>query len=165
MSNIIHSTIDASYPVAGIDNDTQGFRDNFQIIKDGLSTAYSEIGTLETNTAKLNATNDFNGTNITDANFNLNTDQYHSIGTVINNQNISFLNGRYQILTMNPAGTSIQFTRLTEGGGTIKAPSSFLRPFALNTGVFADDPAIINFWTYNSGTTVYANYLGKFYDL
>lgn len=198
MSNIIHSTIDASYPVAGIDNDTQGFRDNFQIIKDGLSTAYSEISTLETNTAKLNETNDFNGTNITDANFNLNTDQYHSIGTVINNQNISFLNGRYQILTMNPAGTSIQFTLadwpdrdglasmtiqiktvadpggadvdksitwLTEGGGTIKAPSSFLRPFALNTGVFADDPAIINFWTYNSGTTVYANYLGKFYDL
>ena len=42
-SNIISDTIDATYPVAGVDNDTQGFRDNFSIIKTGLSTAGSEI--------------------------------------------------------------------------------------------------------------------------
>ena len=35
-SNIISSTIDDTYPVAGIDNDTQGFRDNFNIIKTWL---------------------------------------------------------------------------------------------------------------------------------
>ena len=37
-SNIISSTIDESYPVAGQDNDTQGFRDNFNIIKTAAST-------------------------------------------------------------------------------------------------------------------------------
>ena len=67
-SNIISDTIDAAYPVAGVDNDTQGFRDNFSIIKTGLSTANSEISTLQSTTAKLNASNDFNGTNIADAN-------------------------------------------------------------------------------------------------
>ena len=40
-SNIISSTIDGTYPVAGVDNDTQGFRDNFTVIKTGLATAES----------------------------------------------------------------------------------------------------------------------------
>ena len=61
-SNIISGTIDGTYPVAGVDNDTQGFRDNFTIIKTGLAEANSEIGALQDNTAKLNVSNDFNGT-------------------------------------------------------------------------------------------------------
>ena len=32
-SNIVDTTIDETYPVAGVDNDSQGFRDNFNIIK------------------------------------------------------------------------------------------------------------------------------------
>ena len=36
-SNIVSETIDAEFPVAGQDNDTQGFRDNFSTIKDSLS--------------------------------------------------------------------------------------------------------------------------------
>jgi len=31
--------IDETYPVAGIDNDTQGFRDNFNIIKNNFVTS------------------------------------------------------------------------------------------------------------------------------
>ena len=101
MSNIISDTIDGTYPVAGIDNNTQGFRDNFSIIKTGLATAQSEIGTLETTTAKLNATNDFLASDVTNANFSLNTEKYHNIGSVISGQNISFLNGLYQSATVN----------------------------------------------------------------
>ena len=58
-SNIVSDTIEGAYPVAGVDNDTQGFRDNFTIIKSGLSTAAGEITTLQNSTAKLNAGNDF----------------------------------------------------------------------------------------------------------
>jgi hypothetical protein len=200
-SEIIHSTIDAAYPVAGQDNDTQGFRDNFQIIKDGLSTANSEITALQRDTAKLNESNDFNGTNISDANLILTTEQYHNIGTVINNQNISFLNGHYQVLTINPADNDITLTLsdwperdglakltvqintlskdpdpeethtitwLAENGGTIRVNSSFPNPFNLNTGVYdvaTGGPAIVEFWTYNSGNTVFANWLGRFDEL
>ena len=192
---ITSSTIDANYPVAGVDNDTQGFRDNFQIIKAGLEAADGKLDELVRNTAKLDATNDFQGSNLVDANMLRATDQFHNIGTVANNQNISFLNGHYQILTINPSGDNLTLTladwpdrdglaRLTvqiktiadpggadgpktitwlsEGGGTIKAPSTFLSPFSLNTGVYAEDPGIVEFWTYDRGTTVYANWLGRF---
>ena len=38
-SNIVADTIDDTYPVAGQDNDSQGFRDNFSQIQTGLETA------------------------------------------------------------------------------------------------------------------------------
>ena len=47
MSNIIFDNINEEYPVAGINNNTQGFRDNFQAIKTALSLAKSEIAKLE----------------------------------------------------------------------------------------------------------------------
>ena len=40
-SSIDTTTIDANYPVAGIDNDSQGFRDNFNSIKTNITTAGS----------------------------------------------------------------------------------------------------------------------------
>ena len=41
------------FPVAGQDNDSQGFRDNFTTIKTGLQTAQSEISTLQTQYSKI----------------------------------------------------------------------------------------------------------------
>ena len=43
------------------------------------------------------------GLSITDANLALNTEKYHNIGTVIAGQNISFLNGHYQSMSVNLA--------------------------------------------------------------
>jgi hypothetical protein len=193
-SSIISDTIDGAYPVAGIDNDTQGFRDNFTIIKTGLATATSEITTLQNNTAKLNATNDFNGTDITDANFSLNTEKYHNVGTVISGQNISFLNGHHQSLAINldestpsiafaladwPArdhlakmtvqlfgndtAKTVSFT--VAGGGTIKYNRTGSNPYPATLTIDSStDPVVIDFWTYNQGTTVYAEYRGRFED-
>lgn len=100
-SNIVSETIDAAYPVAGVDNDTQGFRDNFSIIKTGIATAASEITQLQSSTAKLDASNDFNGTTIADATLAATTEQYFNAGTKITGDNISFLNGHYQRLALN----------------------------------------------------------------
>ena len=58
-SNIVPDTIDDTYPVAGQDNNSQGFRDNFNIIKTNFTAAKSEIETLQNNTAKTNADNVF----------------------------------------------------------------------------------------------------------
>ena len=191
-SNIISGTIDGAYPVAGVDNDTQGFRDNFTIIKTGLATAASEVTALQANTAKLNESNDFLGTDVTNANLSLNTEKYHNIGTVIAGQNISFLNGSYQSATVNLAeGTStINFaladwpdrdhvakmtvqlfgndtaktvTFTVDGGGTIKYNSSGNNPYPETLIVDSSvNPLIIDFWTYNQGTTVYAEYRGQY---
>ena len=46
-SNINYAGIDANYPVAGQDNDTQGFRSNFGYIKNSLLAAKSEIEDLQ----------------------------------------------------------------------------------------------------------------------
>lgn len=192
-STIISGTIDGTYPVAGIDNDTQGFRDNFTIIKTGLATAASEITTLQSTTAKLNASNDFNGTDITDANFSLNTEKYHNIGTVTSGMNISFLNGHYQSLSINldegvntvnfalsdwperdhvakmtvqllGNGTAKGVTFTVDGGGALKYNSTYPRTasVAIATVDSSINPIVIDFWTYNQGTTVYAEYRGRF---
>ena len=187
-SNIISGTIDGTYPVAGVDNDTQGFRDNFTIIKTGLASAASEITSLQANTAKLNETNDFNGSDVTDANFSLNTEKYHNIGTVITGQNISFLNGHYQSMSVNLAegvgtinfaladwptrdhvakmtvqlkgnDTAKTVTFTVDGGGTIKYSADFPATLTLDSSV---NPILIDFWTYNQGTTVHAEYRGRF---
>lgn len=47
MSNIDTSNIDATYPTAGRDNDTEGFRTNFAAIKSGLEIAMTEISELQ----------------------------------------------------------------------------------------------------------------------
>ena len=50
-SNINETGVNKDYPVAGQDNDSQGFRDNFNIIKNNFVAAKTEIETLQTDTA------------------------------------------------------------------------------------------------------------------
>tara|TARA_B100000282_G_scaffold175259_1_gene127098 strand:- start:1741 stop:2328 length:588 start_codon:yes stop_codon:yes gene_type:complete len=99
-SNINSDAIDALYPVAGQDNDSQGFRDNFSTIKNSLATAKTEITTLQNDTAKKNADNDFNGNKIQEANLISTTEQTYATGELTASQNISFENGHYQIVTV-----------------------------------------------------------------
>jgi archaellum component FlaC len=48
--------IDVTYPVAGVDNDTQGFRDNFSNIKNALNVADTEISSLQMDVNELTNT-------------------------------------------------------------------------------------------------------------
>jgi hypothetical protein len=54
-SQIDPSTIDITYPIAGQDNDTRGFHDNYRAIQNGLLFAKTEITTLQANVAVLTA--------------------------------------------------------------------------------------------------------------
>ena len=67
-SSIVTTGIDATFPVAGQDNDSQGFRDNFSQIKTQLGTASTEITALQANRATTNATTSFNGHDVKNAN-------------------------------------------------------------------------------------------------
>jgi hypothetical protein len=104
-SQITFSSIDENYPVAGQDNDTQGFRDNFNVIKAALLKASEEITTLQQNTEGLelsalsegNGTN-FNGTFLTGAVLKGNTDSLVSGGEVSGvDIPLDFQNGNYQV--------------------------------------------------------------------
>jgi hypothetical protein len=49
MSSINPNNIDGTYPIAGQDNDSQGFRDNFTNIKNNLNFAQAELADLQLN--------------------------------------------------------------------------------------------------------------------
>ena len=116
-SNINSADIDALYPIAGQDNDSQGFRDNFSTIKNSLSTAASEITALQDKTAGVAASailesgstvgGDWNGFYIQDANFRANVEEVYVIGNVTSNQNINWTNGHYQTVQ---AGDNVTLT-------------------------------------------------------
>ena len=102
-SNIVDTTIDDTYPVAGVDNDSQGFRDNFNIIKSNFVAAKAEITELQTNailknklTSQAELDNDFGGNEITNALLKDCAEAVSANGTINTLQNISYLNGVYQ---------------------------------------------------------------------
>lgn len=54
MTSLINpQNIDITYPIAGQDNDTQGFRTNFRNIRSNFTTASQEITALQDSTAEL----------------------------------------------------------------------------------------------------------------
>tara|TARA_B110000503_G_C7166673_1_gene422211 strand:+ start:4719 stop:5282 length:564 start_codon:yes stop_codon:yes gene_type:complete len=62
MTSAISTTgLDTDFPVAGRDNDSQGFRDNFLNIKTNLDSAASEITALQAGVARLDTDNNFDG--------------------------------------------------------------------------------------------------------
>lgn len=54
-SNINPNNIDREFPVAGQDNDSQGFRDNFTSIKNNFSFASAEISDLQNSVSSLSS--------------------------------------------------------------------------------------------------------------
>ena len=58
MSSINTGAIDVNYPVAGVNNNSQGFRDNFNAIKSNLDTASAEITDLQNKAVVKSALND-----------------------------------------------------------------------------------------------------------
>ena len=68
-SNISDTGISADFPIAGQDNDSQGFRDNFATTVSNFAAAKAEIEALQTNGAVKNADNNFLGNTINNVNF------------------------------------------------------------------------------------------------
>ena len=105
-SAIVSSTIDAAFPVAGQDNNSQGFRDNFQITKTGLAQAATEITDLQLNTDKLNASNDFAGSIIQNA---VTNKLYGAVATIISVEsgttNVQVSTGEYHRITIGNSAT------------------------------------------------------------
>lgn len=117
MSDINYLSINENFPVAGQDNDTQVFRDNFDTIKTSLRVAQEEITALEDATGGINATAnasgdgaDFGGKVVENAVLSNSRDLFIDLGTPGNaTQEIDYLNGQYQQLAVNQ-DTTFQFT-------------------------------------------------------
>lgn len=122
-SQINPNNIDGAYPVAGQDNSSQGFRDNFTNIKNNFQFAYNEISDLQANAVLKGQTNDMGGSILANASSlgarEVNFDHgIISSGTLTYN----FNNGSYQIaelassITVNFTG----FSAITDKTVTIR---------------------------------------------
>lgn len=120
-SSINPNNIDGAYPVAGQDNDSQGFRDNFTNTKTNFQYASAEISDLQSKAvlkAALSGTtlnNDMGGSLLT----NLQLQDFGitrvALGNVSGSQNINFAAGSYHTLT--PTGSvSLAFTNFPTAG-------------------------------------------------
>tara|TARA_R110000851_G_scaffold96882_3_gene210127 strand:- start:2566 stop:3132 length:567 start_codon:yes stop_codon:yes gene_type:complete len=181
-STIISATIDGTYPVAGQDNDSQGFRDNFTIIKTGLATATTEITALQTSSAVLDAANNFSGNSQQAGNILQQTEAFYNGSTLSGNTNVSFSNGHYQAftiganvtLTLTDWPTSGKLAKMTvhlvgSGGGhavtftslgsTFRVPAGFTNPTTVDSAI---PPYIFDFWSYDAGASIYGEYKGQF---
>jgi hypothetical protein len=105
-SQINPNNIDGSYPVAGQDNDSQGFRDNFTNIRNNFTFTKAELEDLQNKvvlkSALLNTSlsNDFAGNALVNPAFTGWRETYNNIGAVSGSVTINFTNGNFQRITM-----------------------------------------------------------------
>ena len=126
-SSIITSGIDTAYPVAGQDNDSQGFRDNFTNLKSALDIAKAEITDLESK-AVLKSALSGDALNNTGAGAILEDFELKDMsltrvakGTVSGVQTFNYTEGSYQTLTTS-GSVSFAFSNFPAAGkvGSIK---------------------------------------------
>lgn len=110
-SNINPNNINGNYPVAGQDNDSQGFRDNFTNVKTNLAFAKLELEDLQNKALLKSAltgstlTNDLANAVLYRAQLKAYATTFNDLGTQTGILNVSFLDGGVQKATTTGAVT------------------------------------------------------------
>lgn len=183
-SNITATDINADYPIAGQDNDSQGFRDNFSLIKNSLLSAKSEIEDLQDTTIRNNTNNDYQKSIQTNLELDTWTESTLSKGSVNTDITVLWDQAPYQLITVAagititldnwPESSSLGKLRLQlngddlgphtitfvpANGGVLKTNSSWPMTFQVNSST---DPIIVDFWTKDNGVLVFGDYHGTY---
>ena len=187
MSNINYASINENFPIAGQDNDTQTFRDNFDTIKTSLRYAFEEVTDLQDNTARTDQDNDFNNKLITRAVFQHNRESYFDGGALAVPITVDFENGNYQkyrfganlvvsflnfpTILSNPEGIGRVFLELygdntprtitlDPSAGTVYKKGSWDAGWAAGSFIVTSstNPLILEVWSYNSSTYFIKNH-------
>ncbi len=125
-SQINSNNIDGAYPVAGQDNDSQGFRDNFTNIKTNFTYASSEITDLQSKVV-LKApligggavSNNMQGTKLTAPQLQAAEATVVELGTVTGSVTVDYSAGHYQYNASTSGSISLAFTGFpTSASGT-----------------------------------------------
>lgn len=116
-SQINPNNVNTAYPVAGQDNSTQGFRDNFTNIKLNFTYAASEISALQNNVVYTGNVNDLGGGTLYDAKLQNTKYATISLGNAAPVANINYASGAFQSFTAN-ANTTLSITNLPPAGNT-----------------------------------------------
>ena len=184
-SNIVPGNIDATYPKAGQDNSSQGFRDNFSSIKNNFTEAKTEIEDLQSNKASTNANTNFSDYVVSKATFKDTAETVYPHGTVgSGNVTLDHENGHYQTLTVT-ADTTFSFLNFPVSGtlgriilditvsptaSTLTFPSATIKADNVHGSDGTSDQVspglgrvLYEFLSPDGGTTVLMHQLGKQY--
>jgi len=183
-SNIVPGNIDGTYPVAGQDNSSQGFRNNFSAIKNNFTEAKSEIESLQTNKASLNGSSDFNNNEVIKAKFKNTSSTVYAHGSISSGLiTLNHNNGHYQTATIT-ADTTFSFLNfptgamgriildITVSGGATNLifPSAVIKADNVTGSDGTSDTiqpglgrALYEFMSPDGGTTILMHQLGKQY--
>jgi len=191
-SQINYSAINISYPVAGIDNNSQGFRDNFAAISAALAEAYTEITLLQTNGLDVTQpTNNLQGTIFTNGLYSQFNGVFYNAGTIgsggalinVNNGPIqkvtmsassvlTFENwpatGQYAKITLMLIGNqsaAYTATLSTTNSGVLKTPTTGWSGGTGPVTVSVGNTGkyeMIEAWTVDGGTTVFVKSVGEY---
>lgn len=187
-SDINFLSINENFPVAGEDNDTQVFRDNFDTIKTSFRLASEEITDIYNNSARTDEENDFSNNPIRNAVFDGCSEKVSiatDLGAVTDTIDVDYTNGNYQIflLTKNHAftftnlpddttsvakltlefyggseSTPYNITFISSDGALFRKPTSFPSPLTVNS---LTSRVIVEVWRHSSNY-IFLNYLGTF---
>lgn len=191
MSNIIANTIDVNYPVAGVDNDSKGFRDNYQRIRTALTQTKTELEWFESHAvlkSPLSGTgtvvNNLENGTLTDGKFNKFYGLSNTVDVTENVVTVSLWDGIMQEFSLNQ-DTTITFSHWPTTGlyGNIRLHligSSTVNTFQIISIVSSGGGTVIQeasfptmeidhlsyhaieAYTYDGGATVFVKYLGRY---
>jgi hypothetical protein len=120
-SAINPNNIDGQYPIAGQDNNSQGFRDNFTNTKTNFEYAAEEITELQNKaifkTALTGTTldNNMNGSILSNVQFQDTSETRVALGTVSGPTSINYASGSYQTVVTN-GSISLSFINFPAAG-------------------------------------------------
>lgn len=183
-SNIVPGNINVSFPVAGEDNSSQGFRDNFSGIKSNFTQAKTEIEAMQTNKANLDASSDFTNNEVSRAKFKNTSQTVYGHGSVGSGSiTLNHENGHYQTATIT-ADTTFAFSNFPSGAAgritldltvsptasTLTFPSAVIKADNVHGSDGTSDQitpglgrVLYEFISPDGGTTVLMHQLGKQY--
>jgi hypothetical protein len=121
-SAINPNNIDGNYPVAGQDNNSQGFRDNFTNTATNFQYAADEINDLQSKVVLKQALtgttldNNMLGSPLSNAVLSNMSEAIVQLGTVSGTVTINYALGSYQTLTTNTGGVSLAFSNFPAAG-------------------------------------------------
>lgn len=145
-SAINPNNIDGAYPVAGQDNNSQGFRDNFTNTKTNFQYAANEITDLQNKAvlkSALNGTtlnNNMGGSILSNAQLQNMSDTVVPLGTINGDVGINYAAGPYQTVTTG-GPISLAFTNFTAAG---TADSVFLQVTVANVAHTMTMPSAVS---------------------
>lgn len=189
-SSINYAAIDVTYPIAGQDNDSQGFRDNFSATQTALAAAKGEIEALQSKALlKANLTtndavdNDLLGSSIRNGSFADFHGKAYPAGEKTTTTTIDIRDGDMQLFSIRGNITlsfahwpttnlyaKVKIKLVNASGATVYTPT-----LAASNGTVVYDkefpslalaidgtPLVIEAWTHDAGAHVYVRAAGEY---